>query len=277
LKIELLLCICFVNVLSWPQTETRGTVIVVFGLERGPVAVAADSQEYRLNGDTDNRVCKIKVLGNKLIIGASGYAGNGRSFSVFANANEVFASLPPSVVSGQMLLSKFVLAWRESLVAHINGELEAGTLSAASFADSHITIGVVVGLDEKGLITSWLIRVETRKEGNRTFAFAPPIEMSNHLPLFNALGKFEIPTETYYETTARGERWNRELWQGSSDLPLKDKSTYLARHLIDLTIKNLPSEKIGNYQIKTVGGPIDSVTIDHAGRIQWGRHKENCQ
>jgi hypothetical protein len=276
LTIKLLVCVCLVNIIAWSQTETRGTVVVVFGFEQGPVAVAADSREYRLSGNTDDKTCKINILGNKLIIAASGYSGNGKSFSVLANAREVFAALPPGQLGRKDLSSKFIVAWKDSLLDHINRELEAGTINTASMEDSHLTAGLVVGLDEKNLITAWVIHVEVKKDGSRAVAFVPPLEMSNHLPLFNALGKYTIAGETYYGTTARGREWNRGFWQGSDRLPIDDQSTYWARHLVDVTIDNLPLENIGGHMIKTVGGPIDSVTIDHAGRIKWGRHKPDC-
>jgi hypothetical protein len=261
--------------MACPQTK-QGTVVVIVGFEQGPVAVSADSLEYFRTGKTDN-VCKISTLGNKLIVSGTNYAGNGRDFSVLGNAREVFASFQPEQVALKDFSSKFVTAWKDSLLDHINHELGIGAIDTASLEDGRLMNGIVVGMNDEGLITAWIIHVSVKTSGGSHVAFVPTIVMSNHLPLFLAAGHYAIADETYYGTTARGRGWSHKLWEGSDRLPASDKSTYWTRQLIDLTIKNVPFEQIGPRQIKTVGAPIDSVTIDHSGRIKWGRHQVNCR
>jgi hypothetical protein len=274
-KIKLFLYICVANSVAWPQTQS-GTVVDIVGFEQGPVAVSADSRQYYRDGRT-SAVCKIATLGNKLIVSVTGYAGSGNGFSVLADAREVFNSTPSTQRTVKDFGLKFVELWRDSLLEHINRELDAGRLSPAFTDGPRLLNGIVVGRDEKGLVTFWVIPVSIEQSSDRYIAVSRNIETGNRLPLFNALGRQEIAAETYYGKTDRGKAWNRKLWKGSDTLPTNQKSTYWSRWLVQLTVDNWPPESIGNLKIKTVAGPIDTATIDDAGRVKWGKHQAQCQ
>jgi hypothetical protein len=267
--------------MAWSQTE-RGTIVVVIGFRDGPVAVAADSLAYTGNGDTRN-ICKITTIGDKLIISATGYTGhesNGKwDFSALANAHEEFNRFQRQQIATKNFASKFVDSWKQSLVDKLNQELKVrpDEVTTDSVSDDLMS-AIVVGLDENGLISTWIIRMKYKKIGTGGIvALSMPVERKFELPYYVAAGKNEIAREAYAATTIRGKKWNHELWEGSAGLPVNQRSTYWTRRLVDLTITNHPSEIIGFHQLKTVGGPIDSLTIDHTGRIRWGEHKPDCQ
>jgi hypothetical protein len=270
IKIKLLLCICLISAMAWPQAQ-RGTILLVIGFKDGPVAVAADSLAYGWNGGAQN-TCKIATLGNKLIV-----AGK-VDFSALAIAHEVFSRFPSRQAALKNFGSKFIAEWNKALVDRINQQLKQRGSDITKFLpDDNLTSAIVVGIDEKGLVTTWSARLRYRSVGNTKVAFSMPVKTATDLPYEVYAGENDIANEAYLRTTPRGQEWNHELWQGSAALPSDQKSTYWARQLISLTLRYLPPRTFGGRQIATVGGPIDSVTIDRTGAIKWGDHKPECK
>lgn len=280
MKLILLFCICFINATAWPQTQ-HGTILLVIGFKDGPVAVAADSLAYGWNGDTYT-VCKIATVGDKLIVAASGYTDritHGKvDFSALASAREVFSRFPKKKVATKNFGPQFIGAWNESLVDKINQQLNYRNSDITAYLpDDNLTSTIVVGVDEKGLVSTWSTGLRYRSVGNRKVVFSMPVKTTTELPYEVHSGENDIADEAYHLTTPRGREWNHELWQGSAGLPVDQRSTYWARQLIDLTLRYLPPKTFGVRQVTTVGGPIDSVTIDRAGTIKWGDHKPECK
>ncbi len=247
MKIKLLLRICVINVMAWSRTQ-RGTILLVIGFKDGPVAVVADSLAYGWNGDTHN-ICKITTVGDKLIVAASGYTfqiTHGTvDFSALATAHEVFSRFPQRQAALKNFGFKFIAAWNKSLVDKINQQLKyRGSDITAFLPDDNLTSTIVVGIDEKGLVSTWSTRLRYRNVGNRKVAFSMPVKTTTELPYEVHSGENDIANEAYFRTTPRGQEWNHELWQGSAGLPVDQRSTYWARQLIDLTLRYLPPQDL---------------------------------
>jgi hypothetical protein len=244
-----------------------GTVIEVVGFEQGPVAVSADSREYFRDGRTEE-VCKITALGDRFIVGVTGYAGNGKDFSILGDAREVFESLSPKATKEIGII--FVNAWRDRVLEHVNRELHDGKIEP-EVLNQRLANAITVGPNEKGVVTLWAIRIST---GSNT-AFSD-IVTKDQWPQIASFGDNKIAIEAGDPTTEKGREWNRRLHSGAGKLPGNERSTYWSRWLVQFSIENLAPENIGGLQIKTVAGPIDTLTMDRAGNIKWGKHKKKC-
>ena len=201
----------------------RGTVIDVVGFDQGPVAISADSREYYRDGRV-NEVCKIAALGNKLIVGVTGYAGNGNDFSVFESAREVFNSIPEKQREVKELATYFVGLWKDSLLEHVNRELDAGRITAVG--NTRITNAITIGLNDKGVISEWVIPIYIEQSTVRRIAYSPPLEPRDRWPMIGAFGEEKISVEARDATTDRGIQWNRQLSNDANRLPITERSTY---------------------------------------------------
>jgi hypothetical protein len=266
--------------MAWSQVE-RGTLVVVMAFEDGPVAIAADSLAYNWNGNSQN-VCKITTVGDKLVVAASGYTlhtTDGKvDFSALAVAHKVLKMFSKNQIARKSFGSTFATAWNKAFVGELNQQLRLrGSEITTYLPDDGLAATIVVGVDEKGLVTTWSTAIKYKKMGTRDVAFSQPVTATSKLPYQVPAGELEIDTEAYSGTTPRGRDWLHGLWEGSERLPSDQRSTYWARQLIYLTIDYLPAKTFGGHTFKTVGGPIDSVTIDRNGSIRWGEHKPECR
>lgn len=81
-------------------------------------------------------------------------------------------------------------------------------------------------------------------------------------------GKGEVADEHIYVRTERAKEENNR-WR---DWSKEDPQTFHARiaaRLVELTIQHHPDKK-------SVGGPIDAVTLSLADGIQWVQRKPEC-
>ena len=70
-------------------------------------------------------------------------------------------------------------------------------------------------------------------------------------------------------------RFHAQATEVLNTLPASVYKTSLEQ-LVQFTIDNLPPQRFGVRLIKVVGPPIDSVTMDNSGRIEWQEHKPEC-
>jgi hypothetical protein len=279
LKIILLFCICSISIPAWSETE-HGTIVVVFGWADGHVAVAADSRGV-IGDKTADNVCKITAIDNKLIVSLTGNTGhvtrNKWDYSALTEAQEVSGNFTAKDRSLSDFSSRFANAWANRLVEKLNYQLKVRPTETIALSQDHtLAIGIVVGRDERGEIGIWVIYVKyrTTRDGRKTTYHT--IEHKSELPVYLSAGDHEIADEAFSGTSERGRQWWTQLRAASAFLPIEQQSTYIARGLVDLTIRFLPAKVVASHQLQTVGGPIDSINIDRNGRLQWGEHKADC-
>lgn len=280
MKIKLLAFIWLVSISAWAQTE-HGTIVVAFGLSDGYIALAADSMAIVGNGDPKS-VCKITTVNDKLVVSATGTTGHiattGKwDFSVLASAHEVSARLSTNKVALNNFTSLFAKAWAIKVVDKFNHELRVRPKETTASSEGDVLAnGIVLGLDKKGILGLSVIKwhYKTLTNGQKT-AFQT-MDHASDWPVYLAAGDNAIANETFYGTTERAKQWRQELQSASKQLPTAQQNTYVARGLVDLTIHHLPPKTIGVRVMPTVGPPIDSITIDRTGRIEWGEHKPEC-
>jgi hypothetical protein len=282
LKIKLLLGVLLINISAWPQAE-HGTVVVVYGAgaSDGYIVVATDSLG-RVGNQYAKSVCKITAISEKLVVAVSGMAGRlGRGgrwdFSLLAGAHEVSAKFTAKDSTLSSFASLFTNAWATEGVNQFNHELRVHPKqTTASSEDDVLASGIVIGLDGNGVLGVSLIKWHYKTLASGRKISYTTIEHRSDWPVFLAGGEAAIVSETYYSMTERGKHWKQELENTAKQLPASQWNTNIARGLVDLTIHNLPLKTVDGRLVPMVGPPIDSITIDRAGHIQWGEQKEEC-
>jgi hypothetical protein len=280
-KIQLIVCLWLMSVFAWTQTE-HGTIVVAFGLSDGYIAVAADSMAL-VGDDNPRSVCKVATINDKLVVAASGTTGhianNGNwDFSVLATATEVAAIFSAGKSALNDFASLFTNAWATKVVDKFNHELKVRPKeTTASSQGNLLADGIVVGLDQNGILGIWVIEWHYNSLANgRKTAFLT-IEHRNGWPVYLALGDASIANEVFWGTTERGRQWKQNSKAVFAGLPASQQNDYMARELVDLTISHLPPKVVGVRLVSTVGGHVDSITIDKTGRIEWRDHKPECR
>jgi hypothetical protein len=266
------------NAVAWTQTES-GSIVIVMATRHGPVAAAADSLAYNRNADT-YQSCKIATVGNKLIVAATGYAGKrsggkGQAFAL-ASAQEVFGRFSKKQIALKTFGSDFFSAWIKEVAHYVNVQLAEQPKLTSSLQDPRVTALILIGLNENGLVTTWSGHLQLSRNSKGVSVCAIHDHIYTDRPYNVFIGKTSVAEEAAQPTTPQGQRWNDQIHALADPHPNEELSKIWTRQLVQFTIDNLPQETIGTKQIKVVGPPIDSITMDSSGNIMWGDHKPEC-
>jgi len=277
-KLFLIIFLALAASLSAKARLKHGT-IVVFGVSRNKVIVAADSRGLEEGKPPDDHVCKISSLGGQILFTGSGIGRNEhtvlktRNWSVFEEADRAFRKIPKSSSQSGNLVDKVSDAWLAAMKPKYAGLLKSDPTQLLDESGEVLFAAVFVAFDARGRLDARQINVTFRRSDEESGIFTPVVDGS-HWDVapqteFKVIGHGEIAYEFAAESSPRARmeaiRWQSELLKH----PGEDPDVLQAVHFVELTETYAPPEW-------GVGGPIDVAEILPGTGIQWIRRKPEC-
>jgi hypothetical protein len=252
--------------------------IVVFGLSKNKIVVAADSRGTGDFGETNDHLCKIIALSDKFVFASNGMA----DFSMEAvspsskrivimdaskEAKLAFESVPPG---SDDFLAKVAVLWGRHVSSILNSAIATygPTPVFGSRSDNPITQGYFFGKFLTGGLTFYLENI-ARQGNSVSFDSVPEALPLSDTIIYGGNGVTNTVDELREGKTERAKRdaAQRELLI----FPIDDWDVRKAVRWVQLTLDDHPGKD------SPVGGPIDSLTFTPVGGVRWYEQKKECQ
>jgi hypothetical protein len=256
--------------------KTYSGTIVVFGLSKNKIVVAAESRST--GEEPGDHQCKIITLDDRSVFASHGLAdawmepiSRPSKRIVLMDANKeariAFGSVP---LIADDSLRKVALQWGRNVSHKLNAAIARyGALPVlGNRSDDPILNGYFFGMSPKGLVL-YMERIPRHGKGVSFDPEPQAIELSDTMK-YSGHGLFsDIIAELAQGRTnwAKGEAIRRQSRLGTA--PEDDRDVLTAVSLIQSVLD-------AHHDSKEVGGPIDSLTITPVG-LRWYSQKKECQ
>jgi len=256
---------------------TDSGTIVVFGLSKNKIVVAADS---RSTGEhPGDHQCKIIALSDKFVFASNGLADvsmerisppSKRIVIMDSNdeAEIAFKSVPPG---SDDFLRKAAVLWGR----HVSRTLQSAIATYGpnsvfgNRSDNPITNGYFFGPSPTGGLVLYMENV-TRQGNSVSFDSEPQVIELAETMRYAGQGLFR---DSIAELAQGKSEWAKnEALQRQSRLataPKDDRDVLTAVSLIQSVLNAHPDNR-------EVGGPIDSLTLDPVNGVRWHSRKKEC-
>ena len=263
-------CICFLFGSGANAQIESGTVIVV-GLSKDKIVIAADSRVDKGKCMHDDNGCKIMALNDKILFVGVGRVRNGTLWNAYDEARTAFLKTQGTIGngSGTDFFRTLTSNWANSMAQIITANLSIGEWLRLRDAEP-LVIGHFIGLDAGGEIHMWqgAIRAQPGGTGVEVFWRAFPISDSMQ---FTAIGENSIALEFIANKTDRARKESTQWEQQTATWNQEDVDWLKAVRLVDLSIVYAEPEVLC-----VIGGAIDAIELRSAGNIVWKQLKSNC-
>lgn len=268
-----------------------GTVVVI-GMSKDKVIIAADSRGTNGDGSHDDNQCKITALNDKIIFAAAGLVSDQspivpevfrfdaraaaqktvddlRKNPEFANNVRTHTPLTYADVISQMWQWEFSARLASASQIQMDAWLKGsgnrtdsidfiGAFAAADPGDGSLSVGIAVAECRKRATGQRCIPVFTKR----------PYQLSDKME-FAVFGVTDVGVEMLTGKTERAIQQGREWDRIAHENP--DIADILkAVRIVDLTIAYSADNVL-------VGGAIDAVELNRGKGVMWHYRKPNCQ
>lgn len=261
------------------QIESRHGGLVVAYVTDNKIAIAADSGWAGEGAKKPDEVCKLAVIGGKVVFATSGTAdvqSIGNAELGWSNLEQARIAYGLSSKNGSATLGSAAETWAKQVVAkwnrlYVNSHGEVEKMVAERTASTSAFFAAAVNGRPS------LLRVDVAFQpaaGHEQAPFAyhiepvAPASCPNHLC---SIGYSEAvaPYTTGSTEEARREvgEWNSQAWPGGAE----DRDVLIAMRVVDLAIA-----KYGNDAEIGISGPIDAVELRGDGAVRWYSRKPAC-
>lgn len=255
--------------LNTAVVKVSGT-IVVFGVSKNKIVVAADSRGKDEAGEYADHQCKIITLSDKFIFASNGMAAlrldeisdppqqRFQIMDVNKEARIAFEAIPPM---SQDFLAKIAINWGENISQIFEREIKrwGPKMVLGEAAEGPIINGYFFGLSPTGGLSLYMENIY-RSGNGISFDPQPKVTPLSDVVAWALQGRTELAQKERSE-------WDRR----SISLPnSEDRDVLRAILWVQLTLDANPR----NHEI---GGPIDSLTVTPTGGIRWYHQKKECQ
>lgn len=258
--------------------KTKSGTIVVFGVSKNKIIVAADSRSSGRNAAGDHQ-CKIITLNDRTAFSSNGLAGVWVELQPHpskqivlmdanGNARSAFAAVPEIENDSLRIVAQ---RWGQNVSQDLNAAIVkyGPNLVFGGRTENPILNGYFFGLSAKG---SFALYMENITRDGNIVSFDPEPKAIN-LPdtvTYGGQGSFtdDVAELVQGKTDwAKREAITRQKKLGSASKD--DRDVLFAVSLIQSVYDANPRSPI-------IGGPIDSLTITPAG-VRWHCQKKECQ
>ena len=253
--------------------------IVVFGLSKNEIVIAADSRVMSDDGKYNDHQCEIIALGDKFVFFANGRAMLGSAIDIRTNkpvtrelnsfdaAKIAFRSVP---ASSDGFLASVAALWGKNVRQIFSDDLKtAGVVDTlGNSPQGPILRGFFLGVSPSGHLIGYMETIY--RYGDKVFAdaAAPQLDLPEVIR-YGAAGVTDTVDELLAEKTkfARDEvaTWKRR----SASIPKGELDVSKAVRWAELTVASHP----GSHE---VGGNIDALTFTIKG-ARWHSRKCECR
>lgn len=253
------------------QTEViKGTVIII-GVTKDQVVVAADSRATSKDGHRDDD-CKISAFGNKLVFASAGIRKFDLAGKFAMNWDSHEVARTASLDQTKNVEAK-ASDWGASSASILGPPASADPAKFMRELDTHgriITVGVFAGLDPSGEIDATYAKVlidPSAREAAHVVTYVVQQNEMGSLPIrWTIIGEAAIASEFLADKTTRARSaWahrNPSLMKNS----LREQVALNAVQLVKWTIQ---------YGPPSVGGMVDEIMVDNEGS-HWIHKKDIC-
>jgi len=257
--------------------------VIIVGVAKDKIVVAADSRESTDAGVYGDKGCKITALNDKLIFGAAGLTkflpiGGIVGWDVVRDARAALADIKirdrdnPGDFMGRVA-SNFGARARTNISKSFPRNLIPGLV------DNKVLVGgYFIGSDEVGNLTIFEVFVREKiKDGSRGFGFTTTkIVASKEAIYFTNIGESDVFDEFVAGKSQRSLVWRQQIRTYARQHGIADIDMAEAMMLVDLT-GSYGQEKVSDRStVQLVGGPTDAIELRRGKGVQWVQRKPNC-
>ena len=243
------------------------------------IAMAADSGWAGAEAKKPDGVCKIAVIGGKVVFATSGTAdvqSIGNPELGWSNLEQARIAYGLASKNGSATLGNAAETWAKQVVAkwnrlYLNDRSDVEKMVAEHTASTNAFFAAAVSGRPS------LLRVEVAFQptaGHEQAPFAYHVEpvaatsCPNHLCSIG-YGEAVAPYATGSTEEARREvsEWNSQAWPGGAE----DREVLIAMRVVDLAIA-----KYGSAAEIGIGSPIDALELKGDGAVRWYSRKPAC-
>jgi 20S proteasome alpha/beta subunit len=257
--------------------KTKSGTIVVFGLSKNKIVVAAESRST--GEESGDHQCKIITFDDRSVFASNGLAGawielisppSKRIVIMDANkeARIAFGSVP---LIANDSLRKVALQWGRNVSHKLNAAIVKYGLQSVfgSRTKNPVVNGYFFGLSPKGVLVLYMENI-LRHGNDVSFDSEPKAISLTDTMGYSGQGLF---SDSIAELAQGKTDWaKREAIRRQSRLAIAPKDDWDVLTAVSLIQSVLDAHS----DSREVGGPIDSLTVTPVG-IRWYTQKKECQ
>jgi hypothetical protein len=289
--VALVLLLSCLTARAFPQV--RSGSIVVLGRSRQRVVIAADSRLNLGEGKYEDSSCKVTALSDDLIFAATGIVGDSSyllpeslRFDATEEARRVFLqySQKPENFLSLGVVGTLASNWGTAMAKSIRAAADSSPASLQEWLkrvdlshESPFIAGVFAGLESDGELSVYSVSVDYAQPRDGKMLAEPffltsmPFsdEFPDDFPVLTPFGLTEIVHEI---SEGKSDRAKEEINIRHSLMKTLSAEAFAERQvvrMVDLTIAFHPKQEF-------VGGKIDAIELERAGKVHWIQRKPNC-
>jgi hypothetical protein len=263
------------------DSQIESGTVVVIGLSKHKVVVAADSRDGGARGAYDDDSCKMTILNDKLFFIVSGLVAAGSKGNHFwdapRDAKAVFREI--GVVSSNDDINALGQNWAKYVAGEINIAMDTNPFEWAKYKDQDVFMKAsFVGYAPNGEIHTSSWELYAIKQGARQSIRYDYMGANIGDDLeFYAFGDSSIVNEYKRAQTERSQSWKKELERKAKKYPAADRDVAKAVDLVQLSIDNSTSRLPENPDVPLLGGRVDALELETGKAIRWYQLKDSCK
>lgn len=278
----LMIAICLLTATSYTHTQIESGTVVILGVYKKKIVVAADSRESTDEGAYRDEACKITALSDKLIFTAAGdtknILRNGTALWDASREARTALSVTNRVIGEKPgdFFDRVAHKWGEMLATNISASIRPS--DALALKDDQIIVdGLFIGVDEANNLHVAHQTIRAKVLRGTPYVAADGVKTAN-IPdkiVFAHLGEGDIFDEFEAVKSSRSKQWHQRLPAYATRWAAKDRDLAVAMLAVDLTgLHGMTLPK--NSSVHVVGGKTDAVKITPEGGVQWVQRKSQC-